>query len=374
MVWWLWRLRTDDSTDVPALTWSLSGWLAAAAAAAIVVGLLAINGYINISVSNHPVVTRYSGLLVGCAVGIAVGTALVFGIGGAFGPVRPRVFLGVIALVALGALAGRLRNPKARVAGYLSALTLAAIITFGLTPLTSLAASPAMGNDVTDPAVVLAKLIFLPALIFAAVWLIVSAIRRRQSGWLTYLLTVVAWMVVITVWDSVAPPVQLMNFDAVLTVLLAIAAGLYALGLQRAIDRLEIVVATVVTFLLIEGPMIVALLREPLQILPILLAILGVGAASVWQDARFFPDQDEQRRAMIRLGTTTLFYYVLMAAAFAIDIDVVALVNGLEQWTLSFFSIPLALLLVAARPRAEAALSSEPPPIADGPAAPAPAD
>lgn len=348
IVWTLWHFLPHKSADGSALTWSLPSWLAAATAAGIVILLFVINGHIRLSVWDHPAVTRVSGLLVGGAIGVAFGTGFVIAISGVFGPARPFIFLGLGALVTLGFLSRRAQRTRGRTAAYLAAAGIAVATALALTPLSTMAASPPIGKAVTDPLEVVMRAIMLLALIAAAVWLFVSAITRRRFGWLTYAFTVFAWMVVVSVWHSVAPPVQLMNFDLALTVLLGVAAGLYALGIQRAIDGLEIVVAIVVTFFLIEGPMIVAVLPEALQVLPILAVFVGPGIASIWHDARAFEDPDEQRRAMIRLATTTLFYYSLMATALA-NQNVAAVVNDLEQWALSFLSIPLVLLLVAAR-------------------------
>jgi hypothetical protein len=120
---------------------------------------------------------------------------------------------------------------------------------------------------------------------------------------------------------------------------------------QRKIDGFEITVTLAVTFLLIELPLIAALLPYPEVLKQSLaaIALLTPGCAALWAGSKMLAEPSEQRPGMTRLAMSSLLYYLLLALVWPIkDIDIPGLINGLVGSVVSFLSVPLVLLLVAA--------------------------
>lgn len=345
-VWAIYRvLRPDERVIVP----TQPTILMAAIAAMVAIVLFVVNSRVRLLAADHTQVARYAGLLVGGALGVGLGVVVTIAMMATIVTVRWASIIGVAVLIAFGLLHALVQNRTLIILGYPVAVAL------GVTIATVLGNGRRIGKPVVDPAsestmqllTAFAALVGVLVFIAAAVSIVVLAISRRRFGWLTYVITVVIWNVIVSCWNSVAP-VEFMNFDLALTLMLGVAGVLLVLGIQRVIDGYEIAVGVVVTFLLIEGPMLMDLLPERLALLPVLLAVVGPGFAILWTESAGLRDAYRRRHAMVRLATTSLVYCGIAAVFWQIEFDMSDYLDRISQFALSVLSIPLLLILVAA--------------------------
>src|SRR5581483_1893271 len=102
------------------------------------------------------------------------------------------------------------------------------------------------------------------------------------------------------------------------------------------------------TFLLIEAPLLLELLPQQLQLIPLFIAVLGPGVVIAWKETAALRDAALTRQAMIRLATTSLVYCQIATVFWLTDFDVPDYMMRLSDFSLAYMSVPLLLLLVAA--------------------------
>jgi len=343
-VWAVYHLRRP--TDVP-LGSAPSAWVLASATAAFVMLLFVLDRRFGLAAADHPVVSRASGLLLGGSLGGLIAVSLVIG---TLGVVirQPLPLVGVAVLLALGAATGGIRDRKARLATYAVAAVLAILAAIFVTR------APGAGGSAFPPTVLnfaLVGSLLAVGLAIGIVCMLVRIRRTRRFTWLVYVAAVVIWMVIwLMLKPWLAPQMTMLNIDLVLTLFMILAAVLLAFGVQREIDAFEITVTLAATFILIELPLITALLPYPetLKLSIAAVAVLSPGLAALWAGTRMLAQPSEQRAGMSRLALSSLLYYLLLALQWAVGIDVTALMKGLEGVALNLLTVPLVLLLVAA--------------------------
>jgi len=87
-------------------------------------------------------------------------------------------------------------------------------------------------------------------------------------------------------------------------------------------------------------------------------ALLTPGLAALWAGSKMLAEPSQQRAGMSRLAVSSLLYYLLLALVWAIDptqlgggvdgMDMPELINRLVGAAMTFLTVPLVLLLVAA--------------------------
>lgn len=353
-VWVVSSLR-DISGGVPGST--LSAWILASVAAVFVMLLFVLDRRFGLAAADHPVVSRTTGLLVAGSLGGLIGVALVIGTLGVV--VRqPLPLIGVAVLLVVGAATGGLRDRRARLAAYAAAAVLAILAAIFLTH------EPGAGGSAFSPFVLNVPLVvsvLAVGLAIGIVCMLVRIRRTRRYTWLVYVAAVVIWMVILLVlWPLFAERMTMLNVDLALTLLMIVAAVLLACGVQREIDAFEITVTLAVTFILIELPLIAALLPYPekLKLSFAAVALLTPGLAALWAGSKMLAEPSQQRAGMSRLAVSSLLYYLLLALVWAIDptqlgggvdgMDMPELINRLVGAAMTFLTVPLVLLLVAA--------------------------
>ena len=346
LVWVAYRVVKPEESIV---VLSRPAVIMATIAALVAVALFAVDSRIKLSASGHGKAAQYGGVLVGSAVGFALTVVFAIALMATIITVRWAYILGVLALVVFALVVRRARASVLIGVGYPGVLVAAVLISLVL------GHGHRIDRPIIDPAnkatmqllTAFAALIAVVVFIAAAVWLVVVAIRRRRFGWLTYVLTVVIWNVIVSWWNSVSA-IEFMNFDIALTVLLAIAALLLVLGIQRVIDGFEIAVSLAVTFLLIEGPMIADLLPTAVGLVPVVLAVVGPGVTVVWKALAALSNEPTRRAGMVKLATASVVYCGVAAVLWQIAFDVPDYLRTVSDFSLSVLAIPLLLLLVAA--------------------------
>ena len=344
VIWVVSSVRNIDA-GVPGST--PSAWLLASATAVFVVVLFVLDRRLGLAAADHPVVSRTSGLLLG---GSLVGLIAVSLFIGTFGAVvrQPLPLVGIAVLLALGAVTGGLRDRRARLATYAAAAVLAILAAIFLTRPPDAGSSGLAPNVVNLP---LAVFVLAVGLAVGFVFMLVRIRRTRRSTWLVYVAAVLIWAVIVVLWMLFAKTMTMLNVDVVLTLLMTVAAVLLALGVQREIDAFEITVTLAATFILIELPLIAAQLRYPEQLKQSIaaIALLTPGCAALWAGSKMLAKPSDQRAGMSRLAVSSLLYYLLLALVWAIkDIDIPGLINSLVGVVLTFLTVPVVLLLVAA--------------------------
>jgi hypothetical protein len=344
-IWFAYRtLSPGDAV----LELSLASWIMAFIAAAVAVALFAVDGHVQLSTSDHDVISRYSGIVLGAALTLGFSAALVIGVMGSAVPTRPWGLIGASLLMGSAVVLARFRSWPAAAVAYVVAISLGAASAILLSGRRVFALPIFDGSD--DSMSVLTGIgagVAMLATAIAVIWIIVACIVSRRFGWLVYLATVLVWATIQTVWSVVAP-FDLMTFDLALTLLLGVAVVLLIVGAQRAVDAFEIVVVAVTTFLLIEVPLISDLLPPAVQSVLLLAAVLTPGVAVIWNELATLSDPPPHRGALVRITLTTAVYCQLSVGVWLGSVDIaraVALVTDFAQQTLM---VPLLLLLVAA--------------------------
>jgi hypothetical protein len=343
-VWGVWHVRRPND---PVLGSTVGIWVLASAAAVFVLLIFVFDRRFGIAAADHPVVSRTSGLLLGAALGGLIAVVFIFGTLGAV--VRqPLPLIGIAVLLALGAATGRLGDRRARLAIYAAAAVLAILAAIFLTR------APGEANSAFSPKVVSVPVVvsvLAVGLASSFAFVVVRIRRTRRYAWFVHVAAVLMWIVFVFFCSLFAKSMTMVNVDAVLTLLMTVAAVLLALGVQREIDAFEITVTLAATFILIELPLIAGLLPYPESLKHTIaaIALLTPGCVALWAGSKMLAEPTEQRAGMSRLAIGSLLYYLLLALVWPIEgIDIPALINGLVSGVLGFVTIPLVLLLVAA--------------------------
>ena len=350
----VWALRRTLVPDEPVLDLSLATCVMATIAAAIVVVLLVIDSHVRLSRSDHEVVSRFSGIVVGGALSCGFAAALLIGVGTSAIATRPLSLIGAALLLALAVALSGVRRWPARVTAYAILVVAGAVVavTWAARPTSALPMFDG-GDESMARLVTTGGVVALLAVVVALIWIVVASIMSRRFGWITYVATVVVWVVIQFIWSAVAP-FDLMTFDLALTLFLGVAAMLLVTGAQDVVDGFEIVVVAVTTFLLIEVPMVTELLPEWVQLVLLSIAVLGPGLAVIWKALAAMGEPATQRGAVARIALTTAVYFQLSVGVWLGRVDIakaVDLVTDFAQYTLV---IPLLLLMVAAHNPARA--------------------
>jgi hypothetical protein len=352
-VWGVYHFRKPPGAVLGS---TVSAWVLASATAVFVLALFVLDRRFGLAAADHPVVSRTSGLLLGGSLGGLIAVACIVGTLGVV--VRqPLPLIGVAVLVTLSAATGGLRNRRARSATYAVSAVLSILAAILFTRAHSAGGSAFSPTMLNFPVV---GSVLAVGLAIGIVCMVVRIRRTRRFTWLVYVAAVLVWVAILALWPLVAKPMTMMNIDLVLTLFMILAAVLLAFGVQREIDAFEITVTLAATFILIELPLIAALLPYPdtLKLSIAAVAVLTPGFAALWAGTKMLAepsDQDHppslrspQRAGMSRLAVSSLLYYLLLALVWAVDMDVPDLMNKLAGVALSFLTVPLVLLLVAA--------------------------
>jgi hypothetical protein len=351
----LWALSRSRSPTHSPLGSSLGAWLLAGGTALAVTVLFGVNHRVRLNKSDHLTVSRTAGILVGGSLAPLVALCIVVAISLVL--VRqPVMLIGVAAVIGIALLAGRARAHRARLVAYASA----AIVAMGAAVLIP---RPVRVGGTPSPefglTILVGGAVIGVGLLAGVAAIVVIAIRRRRYAWLIYLGAVLSWILVIAglkpLW---AADMELLNFDLALSILLTGAAVLLAVKLQTTIDAFEITVTFAVMFLVIEVPLIGALMPAPDQAKRWLavFALAGAAIGTVWSLTAALARASERSSAVVRLATSTLLYYLFLALAWLLppaSTDAIKSIPGAVQ---PFLTIPLVLLLVAA---GEAAMKSD---------------
>ena len=355
LTWLAYRVFRPDSVIVD---FTGKPMILATVTAMIVIVLFVIDSRISISVADHATVTRFAAAAVGAAnlVGFVVAVVVIL----LLGTLAPRfpIVVGLGGLLMWGFVAARWGRRGALVGAFVVAAVASVATAFLVGSGRPLSVPEFDAGDPDNAGAILgpAGLVLIALAIGVIVWIVRSSVRRRAYGWLTYLVTVLVWITAVATWGFNA--IKFVDFDIVLTVFVLIAAVLLVMGAQRSIDRFEIVMVVSVTTLLIEGPMIVDLLPQRLQPLPVLLALLGPGIAVTWSQSAALADVTTRRSAAVRIATTTLIYSQLAGVIWLGDTNVADYLGWFSSFALCFMSIPLLLLLIAAHNPDRAAVAS----------------
>ncbi|KGI66760.1 hypothetical protein EU78_03945 [Mycolicibacterium rufum] len=344
--WFIYRAFTTD----PVATLSIPDLLSALIAAAIAVVLLVINGRISIALPRHEAASRYSGVILGGALAVGFGSAMLLGSVAAQMVTRPWTLAGVCFLLALCLPTRRIRHPGGIAFAYLGIAVVGFLlaVVFAARPVPT---STRFDADARMDAILTAgETLAVVALAAATVWIIVASIRARRFGWLVYLGTVVVWIVVQSVSRATGFS-EIWTFDVMLTGLLGVATVLLLLGLQRSIDGFEIVVVLVGTTLLIEVPMMAQFLPDRIAVPLAVIGVLSPGVALVGKALADMTEPAAQRRAVLQLATTALVYSLLSAGVWVNDLDVTQFTDLITAFATSALAIPILLLLIAAHQR-----------------------
>jgi hypothetical protein len=342
-VWGVYHLRRPPGEVLGS---TVSAWVLASATAVFVIVLFVLDRRFGLAAADHPVVSRTSGLLLGGSLGVLIAVACIVGTLGVV--VRqPLPLIGVAVLLTLSAATGGLRNRRARLATYAVSAVLATFAAILFTRAHSAGGSAFSPTMLNIPVV---GSVLAVGLATGIVCMVVRIRRTRRFTWLVYIAAVLIWVVILALWPLVAKPMTMMNIDLVLTLFMILAAVLLAFGVQREIDAFEITVTLAATFILIELPLIAALLPYPetLKLSIAAVAVLTPGLAALWAGTKMLAEPSDQRAGMSRLAVSSLLYYLLLALAWAVDMDVPDLMNKLAGVALTFLTVPLVLLLVAA--------------------------
>lgn len=342
---WIVSSVRGSSGGVPGST--LSAWLPATAAAVFVMVLFVRDRRFGLAATDHPVVSRASGLLLGGSLGGLIAVTCILGTLGVVVK-QPLPLIGAVVLLTLGAATGGLRDRRARLATYGVAAVLAVLTAIVLTHGHSTGGSAFSPKMLSVPVVVS---VLAVGLAIGFVFMLVRIRRTRRFTWLVQIAAVLIWMMFLVFCSLFAKSMTMLNVDVVLTLLMIVAAVLLALGVQRKIDAFEITVTLAATFILIELPLIAALLPYPeaLNLSFAAVALLTPGLAALWAGSKMLAEPSEQRAGMSRLAVSSLLYYLLLALVWPIEgIDIPGLINGLVAGVLGFVTIPIVLLLVAA--------------------------
>jgi hypothetical protein len=333
--------------NYPLLGSTLGIWVLASGAAVFVMVLFVLDRRFGLAAADHPVVSRTTGLLLGGSLGGLIAVAFIFGTLVAVVP-QPLPVIGVAVLLALGAATGRLGDRRARLVTYAAALVLAILAAIFLTH------APGEGISDLSP-----KVLNMPVvgsvlgvgLTIGVVCMVVRIRRTRRFTWFVQVAAVVIWIVFAVFCALFAKTMTMLNVDVALTLLMTVAAVLLALRVQRKIDAFEITVTLAATFILIELPLITALMPYPQRLNQTIaaIALLTPGCVALWAGTKMLAEPSEQRAGMSRLAVSSLLYYLLLALVWAIEsIDIPGLISLLVTSVVGFLTIPLVLLLVAA--------------------------
>jgi hypothetical protein len=303
-VWGVWHVRRPND---PVLGSTLGIWVLASAAAVFVLLLFVLDRHFGLAAADHPAVSRASGLLLGGSLGGLI--AVVFFLGTLGAVVRqPLPLIGVAVLLALSSATGGLRDRRARVAIYGVAAALAILAAIFLTR------APSAGGWTFDPkllSIPLVGSILAASLAIGFLFVLVRICRTRRYAWFVHVAAVLIWVAIVGLGSLFAKTMTMLNVDVVLTLLMIVAAVLLALGVQREIDAFEITVSLAATFILIELPLIAALLPYPETLKQSIaaIALLTPGCAALWAGSKMLAEPSEQRAGMSRLAVSCLLYY-----------------------------------------------------------------
>lgn len=342
-VWGVYHLRRPPGVVLGS---TVSAWVLASTTAVFVMVLFILDRGFGLAAADHPVVSRTSGLLLGGSLGVLIAMACIVGTLGVV--VRqPLPLIGVAVLLTLSSATGGLRNRRARLATYAVSAVLAILAAILFTRAHSAGGSAFSPTMLNFPVV---GSVLGVGLAMGVVFMVVRIRRTRRFTWLVYVAAVLIWVMILALWPLVAKPMTMMNIDLVLTLFMILAAVLLAFGVQREIDAFEITVTLAATFILIELPLIAALLPYPetLKLSIAAAAVLTPGFAALWAGTKMLAEPSDQRAGMSRLAVSSLLYYLLLALVWAVDMDVPDLMNKLAGVALTFLTVPLVLLLVAA--------------------------
>jgi hypothetical protein len=178
-VWGVWYLRRPGEIVLGS---TLNAWVLASATAVIVMLLFVVDRHFGLAASDHPVVSRASGLLLGGSLGTLIAVSLIVATLGVI--VRqPLPLIGVAVLLALAAATGGLRDRRARLASYAAAAVLAVVAATFLTH------APGAGGSVFSPSalnVPLVVSVLVVCLVIGLICVLVRIVRTRRFAWLVY--------------------------------------------------------------------------------------------------------------------------------------------------------------------------------------------
>jgi hypothetical protein len=162
-------------------------------------------------------------------------------------------------------------------------------------------------------------------------------------------------LAVLVTLSRVVPSTTGLDIDLALTLLLLIAAVAWMRGAQHLVDGFEVVVTVVVLSVLIELPIVLDMLPAFGQRAVLLAALLTPAIASIWMHLGSLNPELAGRPALRALAVTCLGCATLAGLVWTIGISGGDVINNLSTQVLTFLSVPIALLLVAAgsaaRPR-----------------------
>ncbi|WP_445169445.1 hypothetical protein ACTXG7_09060 [Mycolicibacterium sp. Dal123E01] len=341
------HVMNEDSSP---FSWTLSAWAFAVGAAVIAIFLFVVDDRVSLSKADYHAVAQNTVFVIPGFVGLTFAMALAFGLALGFAMTRPFALVAVLVIVALALLPRHVVMAPLWRTFHRGALVVAVIgaIVVGASP--PFFGAVYSGAD-RDSLVLLeiGVLVAILATIGGLGWVIVRSFRKRQFGLATYLLTVVAWIALIQAWSTTAAPIRWTQFDLVLTGFMIVLTGASMLGLRHAVDPIEIVVAATVTFFLIEYSSMSNLLPRYVKALPIVFAVVAPGLIAIWRGLDRLTQHADHRKAMVQLATTAMVYAGVVAFVVGNKMEVGRLVDNISNVTLGFISIPLVLLLIAAR-------------------------
>ena len=184
LIWAAWHAKAPGDT---VLDLSLPSCVMATAAAAIVVILFAIDGHVRLSTSDHEVVSRYSGIVLGGALSFGFSAALLIGLAASAIPTRPMSLIGAALLLALAVWLARARRLGAVVAAYVTVMVAGAVSAIALASRPVVAYPVFDGGDESMQILRGAAIgIAIIGVGIAVIWILVACIVSRRFGWLVY--------------------------------------------------------------------------------------------------------------------------------------------------------------------------------------------
>ncbi|KLO31564.1 hypothetical protein ABW16_01610 [Mycolicibacter heraklionensis] len=363
IITWLWLAYRSQGQSGSKVGTSWSAWIAGVALALLVMTLFSVNRRLTFSDSDHLTVSRTTGLLVGAALIPIVVVAFVSGVR----TTRPDKLLTIIAIaivIIAAVVASRMEQRRQRIAAVAATLALAVFSSLWLLPRQIGGTRPESTvvrslREVSNPPAQTAQPITVGSaleiieavLAVSVVALLVATFASGRKSLGVYLTAVLVWLLSrYLVAPKVAPEMTDLNFDLVLTAVLTATAALWAAGRRGPIDPFEIAATMTVTFFLIELPLLGGLMPNPpsLKLWLAVLALVTAAVGAIWSILADLAKPAEQRDGFVRLCTSTLLLYLLLAFAWTLTDGATALVQGISGLVLSYLAIPLGLLLVAA--------------------------
>ena len=339
-----------NHVDTSPFSWTLSAWVYAVAAAVVGIFLFVVDDRISLTKADYRTVASSAPFVVPGAVGCVFFVAIALGLVIGCALNRPWALVAAVVMFAL-AVVPRYVTLRPITGLIYGAAVVAAVVganIFGSVPPFFATVYAASERDLAV-LVGIAVLVAVIATIGGFGWVIVRSFRRRQFGLATFLTTVVVWVVLLQAWSTTAAPIRWTQFDLVLTGIMVVLTVASIAGFRHAVDPVEMVVAATVTFFLIEWSSMSDLLPRYVKTLPLLLAVLGPGLVAVWRGLDALRHKADRRKAVVQLATTAMVYEGIALYVMANKLNVSNFADTISKVILGFISIPLILLLIAAR-------------------------